>query len=67
MGTLEWQRGAKTYERDEGHRRSGRQITGSQVWTGGEYDGQFAESLPNGCGVYGAKLRSCRKKRCGAS
>ena len=38
MGTLEWQRG-------------GRQISGSQVWPGGQYDGQFADSLPNGRGV----------------
>jgi hypothetical protein len=51
MGALEWQRGGKTYERDEGQWRGGRQISGSQVWPGGQYDGQFADSLPNGRGV----------------
>ena len=51
MGTLEWQRGGKTYERDEGQWRAGRQISGSQGWPGGQYDGQFADSLPNGRGV----------------
>jgi len=51
MGTLEWQRGGKAYERDEGRWRSGHQISGSQVWPGGQYDGQFADSLPNGRGI----------------
>ena len=51
MGTLEWQRGGKAYERDEGQWLGGRQISGSQVWPGGQYDGQFADSLPNGRGV----------------
>ncbi|HWJ19209.1 MAG TPA: hypothetical protein VNR65_10825 [Geobacterales bacterium] len=51
MGTLEWQRSGKTYERDEGQWRGGHQISGSQVWPGGQYDGQFADSLPNGRGV----------------
>jgi hypothetical protein len=51
MGALEWQRGGKTYERDEGQWRGGRQISGSQVWPGGRYDGQFADGLPNGRGV----------------
>lgn len=51
MGLLEWQREGKTYERDEGQWQSGRQISGSQVWPGGQYDGQFANSLPNGRGV----------------
>ena len=51
MGTLEWQRGSKTHERDEGQWRAGRQIMGSQTWPGGQYDGQFADSLPNGRGV----------------
>ena len=41
----------ETYERDEGQWRAGRQISGSQVWRGGQYDGQFADSLPNGRGV----------------
>ena len=51
MGALEWQRGGKTYERDEGQWVGGRQISGSQVWPGGRYDGQFADSLPNGRGI----------------
>ncbi|MGB9163161.1 MAG: hypothetical protein WCC41_01670 [Rhodomicrobium sp.] len=51
MGTLEWQRGGKTYERDEGQWRGGRQVSGSQTWPGGQYDGQFGDSLPNGHGV----------------
>lgn len=51
MGTLEWQRSSKTYERDEGQWRSGRQISGSQVWSGGQYDGQFTDGLPSGRGV----------------
>jgi len=51
MGTLEWQRGAKTLERDEGQWRGGRQISGSQSWSAGQYNGQFADSLPNGRGV----------------
>ena len=51
MGVLEWQRGGKSYERDEGQWRGGRQINGSQMWPGGQYDGQFADSLPNGRGV----------------
>jgi hypothetical protein len=51
MGTLEWQRGGKAYERDEGQWRGGRQISGSQIWPSGKYDGQFADSLPNGHGV----------------
>ena len=51
MGALEWQRGGKTYERDEGQWRGGRQVSGSQTWPGGQYDGQFADSLPNGSGV----------------
>ena len=51
MGTLEWQRSCKTYERDEGQWRSGRQTSGAQTWPGGQYDGQFVDSLPNGRGV----------------
>ena len=51
MGTLEWQRSGKAYERDEGQWRGGRQVRGSQVWPGGQYEGQFADSIPNGRGV----------------
>lgn len=48
---LEWQRDGKTYKRDEGQWQGGRQISGSQVWPGGQYDGQLADSLPHGQGV----------------
>ena len=51
VGILEWQRGGKTYERDEGQWRGGHQISGSQIWPSGKYDGQFADSLPNGHGI----------------
>jgi hypothetical protein len=51
-GVLEWQRGDKTYERDEGIWRSGRQTgEGSQTWPRGQYNGQFADSLPTGSGA----------------
>ncbi len=42
---------ARTQERDEGQWRGGRQISGAQVWPGGRYDGQFADSLPGGRGI----------------
>ena len=51
MGALEWQREGKTYERDEGQWRGGRQMSGSQGWPGGQYDGQLAGGLPSGRGV----------------
>ena len=51
MGTLEWQTGGKSAERDEGQWHGGRQISGSQSWAGGRYEGEFADGLPDGSGV----------------
>ena len=51
-GVLEWRRGGKPYERDEGNWRAGRQTgQGAQSWPGGEFKGQLAESMPGGQGV----------------
>jgi hypothetical protein len=51
-GVLEWRRSGKTYERDEGQWRGGRQIDqGSQTWPGGQFKGQLADSMPHGQGV----------------
>ncbi len=51
-GVVEWRRGGNTYERDEGEWRGGRQIgLGLQTWPGGQYSGQFADSLPSGSGA----------------
>lgn len=52
VGVLEWRRGGKAYERDEGQWRLGRQIgQGSQTWPGGQFKGQLADSMPSGQGV----------------
>ena len=51
-GVLDWLRGGSQYERDEGLWRAGRQTgEGTQTWPGGQYKGQFTESLPHGRGV----------------
>ncbi len=51
-GVLEWRRGGKPYERDEGQWRGGRQIDdGSQTWPGGQFKGHLADSMPDGQGV----------------
>jgi hypothetical protein len=51
-GVLDWLRGGSQYERDEGLWRAGRQTgEGTQTWPGGQYKGQFSESLPHGRGV----------------
>jgi hypothetical protein len=51
-GVLEWLRGAKSYEHDEGEWQAGRQTKeGTQTWPGGQYKGQLSESLPHGNGV----------------
>ena len=48
----DWLRGGSQYERDEGLWRAGRQTgEGAQTWPGGQYKGQFSESLPHGKGV----------------
>ncbi|MFZ1107680.1 MAG: hypothetical protein WAN43_04950 [Rhodomicrobium sp.] len=52
VGALEWRRGGKSYERDEGLWRGGRQAgEGSQTWPGGQFKGQLADSMPQGQGV----------------
>ncbi|MGO9473123.1 MAG: hypothetical protein ACLPWS_06855 [Rhodomicrobium sp.] len=51
-GTLDWLKGGRPYERDKGEWHGGRQTgEGSQTWSGGEYKGQFSDSLPHGRGV----------------
>ncbi len=50
-GALDWIRGRKAYERDEGEWRTGRQVEGTQTWPGGQYKGQLSDSLPHGRGV----------------
>ena len=51
-GVLDWLKGDSQYERDEGVWHAGRQTgEGAQTWPGGQYKGQFADSLPHGKGV----------------
>ncbi|MGO9544330.1 MAG: hypothetical protein ACLPPF_05995 [Rhodomicrobium sp.] len=51
-GVLEWLKGGKPYERDEGEWRAGRQVgEGTQTWPSGQYKGQFSDSMPHGQGV----------------
>ena len=51
-GILEWLKGGKPYERDEGTWRNGRQMgEGAQTWPGGQYKGQLADGMPHGRGV----------------
>ncbi len=51
-GVLEWLKGGKPYERDEGEWRAGRQTgEGTQTWPSGQYKGQFSDSMPHGQGV----------------
>ncbi len=50
-GALDWLKGGKAYERDEGEWRAGRQVDGTQTWSGGQYTGQLSDSLPHGMGV----------------
>lgn len=50
-GALDWFKGGKAYERDEGEWRAGRQVEGTQTWPGGKYEGQLSDSLPHGKGV----------------
>lgn len=51
-GVLDWLRGGKPYERDEGEWRTGRQTgEGSQVWPGGHYRGEIFDGLPQGRGA----------------
>ena len=51
-GKLQWLQNDKTYETDEGDWSAGRQVgRGSQAWPLGRYDGEIADSEPNGQGV----------------
>jgi hypothetical protein len=51
-GVLDWLRGGKPYEHDQGEWRAGRQTgQGTQSWPGGSYDGQLTEGLPHGNGL----------------
>jgi len=51
-GALDWLRGGKPYERDQGEWRAGRQTgEGTQTWPGGHYKGQLSDSLPHGNGA----------------
>src|ERR1700758_5024413 len=51
-GTAQWVKGGATSETDEGEWRAGRQTgKGTQSWATGRYEGELAESEPNGQGV----------------
>ncbi len=51
-GALDWLKGGNSIEHDEGEWRSGRQAGyGTQTWPGGEYKGEFWDSMPHGKGV----------------
>jgi len=51
-GKLQWLRGGQLYEVDEGEWDAGRQFGyGSQQWPTGRYDGDLANSEPNGKGA----------------
>ena len=51
-GKLQWLENNSVYETDEGEWSAGRQFgRGSQVWPLGRYDGEIANSEPNGQGV----------------
>jgi len=51
-GKLQWLENTNVYETDEGEWSAGRQFgRGSQVWPLGRYDGDIANSEPNGQGV----------------
>jgi MORN repeat len=51
-GVLDWIKGGKPYERDEGEWHGGRQRgQGTQSWPGGRYSGQLADGLPHGNGL----------------
>lgn len=58
-GKLQWLQNGKFYETDEGEWSAGRQVgRGSQAWALGRYDGEVANSEPNGQGVL--KLKTDR-------
>ena len=51
-GSVRWSKADSLMETDEGEWHDGRQVgPGSQSWPTGRYDGQIADSEPNGRGV----------------
>jgi hypothetical protein len=51
-GSLQWQRGGKAYEKDDGEWNMGRQSgSGTQDWSSGRYQGELLNSEPHGQGV----------------
>lgn len=51
-GVAQWFKGTLKYETDEGEWHDGRQVNaGKQSWSNGRYDGELADSEPNGHGV----------------
>jgi len=55
-GTAQWSKGDAPFETDEGEWHDGRQVkVGSQSWPTGRYQGELADSEPNGQGVLTVK------------
>jgi len=51
-GTLQWLKGSKVEEKDDGAWNQGRQTgRGTQDWNSGSYQGELANGEPNGQGV----------------
>jgi len=50
-GTVQWLKGDRPSETDEGEWRDGRQVAGTQSWATGRYEGDLADGEPNGHGV----------------
>lgn len=51
-GTVRWSKNGITNETDEGVWHAGRQVNnGTQSWSSGRYEGEFADGEPNGHGV----------------
>jgi MORN repeat len=51
-GAAQWFKNGVPYEADEGEWRAGRQAGfGSQVWSGGRYEGEVLDGEPHGRGV----------------
>jgi hypothetical protein len=51
-GVVQWSKGDRALETDEGEWRDGRQFgKGTQSWSTGLYEGELADSEPNGRGV----------------
>jgi hypothetical protein len=51
-GIVQWAKGDRAYETDEGEWHDGRQVkAGKQSWGGGSFVGELADGEPNGRGV----------------